>query len=296
MTIRSIGLRGAFVVNKYYTDNGIEYVASRLSAELGKRGHTLEFTPCPTLIYDENCSFDFGGGIDYVIFWNKDYMLARALEKAGIKVFNNSRAIEICDDKAKTYLQLSGSGVKVPRTVVAPVVYDVSEGTDSSFIARVENYLGYPVVVKENTGSQGRQVYLAQTRAELISLHASLLRTPHIFQRYEADERGVDIRVYVVGGKAVACCKRRNTTGFKSNVHMGGRVEKYEASDALKTEAERIASVIGLDYGSVDFLTGETHVFAEANSNAYMFGIEQLGYDIAGPFAEHIVRTVEGRN
>ena len=196
-------MRGAFVVNKYYTDNGIEYVASRLSAELGKRGHTLEFTPCPTLIYDENCSFDFGGGIDYVIFWNKDYMLARALEKAGIKVFNNSRAIEICDDKAKTYLQLFGSGVKVPRTVVAPVVYDVSEGTDSSFIARVENYLGYPVVVKENTGSQGRQVYLAQTRAELISLHASLLRTPHIFQRYEADERGVDIRVYVVGGKAV---------------------------------------------------------------------------------------------
>ena len=73
-------------------------------------------------------------------------------------------------------------------------------------------------------------------------------------------------------------------------------MEKYDASEELVSEAERIASIIGLDYGSVDFLTGKTHIFAEANSNAYMFGIERLGYNIAGAFADHIVRTVEGRN
>lgn len=288
-------MRGAFVVNKYYTDNGIEYVAARLSEELNKRGHSLDFTPCPTLCYDSDCGFNLGGGFDFVIFWNKDYMLARALEKSGVRVFNSADAIEVCDDKAKTYLKLSGSGISVPKTIVAPLVYDVSEETDLDFIRQVESYLGYPVVVKENTGSQGRQVYLAGTRAELAALHSSLLHIPHIFQNYVADERGVDIRIYVVGGRAVAWCKRRNTTGFKSNVHMGGRAEKYDAPAALIREAERIAVALGLDFGSVDFLTGRTHVFAEANSNAYIYAIESLGFDIAGAYAQHIDDSMRWR-
>jgi glutathione synthase/RimK-type ligase-like ATP-grasp enzyme len=129
-----------------------------------------------------------------------------------------------------------------------------------------------------------------------LAIHGNLLHTPHVFQSYVADERGVDIRVYVVGGKAVACCKRRNTTGFRSNVHLGGRAEKYDAPEALLREAERIATILGLDYGSVDFLTGESHVFVEANSNAYIFAIEKLGYNVAGAYADHIVSTMEKEN
>ena len=286
-------MRGAFVVNKYYTDNGIEYVANRLSAEFQKRGHTLDITSCPTLFYDEDCSLKVGGGFDFIIFWNKDFAVARALEKAGLRVFNCADAIENCDDKARTYLMLSGSGVRVPRTVVAPLVYDVSPQNDLSFITQVENYLGYPVVVKENTGSQGRQVYLAENRSELIALHGTLLHVPHVFQNYVADERGVDIRVYVIGGKAIASCKRQNTTGFRSNVHMGGRAVKFDAPSELMSEAERIAKILGLDYGSIDFLTGENPVFVEANSNAYIFAIESLGYNVAGAYAEHIIATME---
>lgn len=289
-------MRGAFVVNKYYTDNGMEYVADRLTAELNARGVTLDVAVCPTLMYDGECNINFGGDFDFVVFWNKDVLVARALEKRGLRVFNSAAAIELCDDKAKTFLALAGHGVNVPKTVVAPHVYDVSDHNDRAFITQVESYLGYPVVIKENTGSQGRQVYLAETRAELLSCHGALLHKPHIFQSYVADERGVDIRVYVVGGKAVACCKRRNTTGFRSNVHLGGRAEIFDAPETLLKEAERIATILGLDYGSVDFLTGESHVFVEANSNAYIYAIERLGYNVAGAYAEHIVSTMEKKN
>ncbi len=289
-------MRGAFIVNKYYTDGGIEYVANRLSEELQSRGHTLDITPCPTLFYDDECSLKVGGGFDFIVFWNKDYQVARALEKQGTRVFNKARAIRDCDDKSKTYLRLAGKGVNVPKTVVAPLVYDVTTQSDLNFITQVENYLGYPMVIKESTGSQGRQVYLIENRSELIAVHNALLHVPHVLQCYVADERGVDIRVYVVGGKAVASCKRRNTTGFKSNVHMGGRAEKYDAPQELLAEAERIATVLELDYGSIDFLTGENHVFVEANSNAYIYAIEQLGFNVAGAYAEHIIRTMEQEN
>ena len=286
-------MRGAFIVNKYYSDNGIEYVANRLSEEFARLGHTLDVAPCPMLFYDDECSLKVGGGFDFIIFWNKDYQVAEALEKTGARVFNSAQAICDCDDKAKTYLRLSGEGVKVPKTVVAPLVYDITTQNDLNFITQVENYLGYPIVIKENTGSQGRQVYLAENRSELIAIHSNLLHTPHVFQSYVADERGVDIRVYVIGGKAIASCKRRNTTGFKSNVHMGGRAEQYDAPQSLLSEAERIATILGLDYGSIDFLTGDEPVFVEANSNAYIYAIESLGYNIAGAYAEHIIRTLE---
>ncbi len=286
-------MRGAFIINKYYSDNGIEYIANRLCEEFAKRGHTLDVTPCPTLFYDDKCSLKMGGGFDFVIFWNKDFQVATALERAGVRVFNSSKAICDCDDKAKTYLRLAGEGVRVPKTVVAPQVYDVTTQNDLNFIMQVENYLGYPVIIKENTGSQGRQVYLAENRAELIALHSGLLHVPHVFQSYVADERGVDVRIYVVGGKAIASCKRRNTTGFKSNVHMGGRAEKFDAPQELLAEAERIAKILELDYGSIDFLPAKEPVFVEANSNAYFYAIERLGYDIAGAYVEYIIRTME---
>lgn len=285
-------MRGVFAVNKYYTDNGVEYAAARLQSEFAKRGHTLDVAPCPTLMYDEKCNRSLLGGFDFVIFWNKDCIAASELERTGVRVFNSAQAIENCDDKAKTISILAGHDVAVPKTVFAPHVYDVNNESDWVFIDQVENYLGYPIVIKENKGSQGRQVYLAQTRSELSAMHKALLHTPHIFQQYVSDERGVDIRVYVVGGKAVAWCKRRNTTGFKSNVHMGGRAEKFDAPDELLREAERIADLLKLDFGSVDFLTGPTHIFAEANSNAYFFAIEKLGFDVAGAYADYVIKTL----
>lgn len=289
-------MRGAFVVNKYYTDGGIEYAFDRLRSEFAVRGVDLNVMPCPTcylsadgkpIVSDDFLKFDF------VVFWDKDVAAASVLERTGKRVFNSSEAIEVCDDKAKTALKLIDCGVGLPETLFAPVVYDINDSSDTKFISEVETALNYPVVVKENKGSQGRQVYLATNRDELTELRKKLLHIPHIYQRYVSDERGVDIRVYTVGGKAIAACKRKNTTSFKSNVHMGGTAVDFRLSDKLKAQAERIAEILQLDYGSIDFLT-ESGVFAEANSNAYFTAIEKLGYNIAGAYAEYVIKALEG--
>mgnify|MGYP002627967192 CR=1 FL=1 len=53
---------------------------------------------------------------DYVIFWDKDIVLAKQLENMGLKLFNSSRAIEICDNKALTYVELNGK-IEMPDTI-----------------------------------------------------------------------------------------------------------------------------------------------------------------------------------
>lgn len=287
-------LKGAFVVNKYYTDDGIEYVYTRLKEELAKGGASLERVACPTLEYGDDGAMRAECNADFAIFWNKDAAVARALEKL-MPVFNCGDAIEACDDKARTYAKIADNGIRVPMTIVAPVRYDVTQDIDSELIDIAARKLGFPIVVKESTGSQGRQVYLAENIDELVALSQRLVHTPHVLQRYVVDERGVDVRIYVVGGRAIAGCKRRNTTSFKANVHMGGVAESFKPSAELLAEAEKISALLGLDYGSIDFLT-ERGCFLEANSNAYFKAIEGLGCDIAGAYARHILTETEKRN
>ena len=279
-------MKGAFVENRYYVDDGIDYAYERLSAEFAARGVTLDRVKCPIVLVGKRFDFDY----DFAIFWNKDVSAALELCARGVKVFNSPHAIEICDDKQKTAAILSESDVKMPITVFAPHAYTPTE-TDKDLFEEVGK-LGFPLVIKESRGSQGRQVYLAENMVEAKSIHRELGVKPHLFQSFEGDEKGSDIRVYVVGKKAAGWGKRRNTTSFRSNIASGGKIEKFDIPDSLKKEAERIASLIGLDFGSVDFLPASEPIFVEANSSAYLRGVESLGFNIAGAIAEHVIGGV----
>ena len=276
-------MKGAFIENRYYVDDGINYAYERLSAEFSARGVTLDRIKCPITVIGKPTDF----GYDFAILWNKDVSAALEMQSRGIPVYNSPLAIEICDDKQKTAAVLSRSGVKMPVTVFAPHAY-LPQDDDEDLFREVDK-LGYPVVIKESRGSQGKQVYLAGTKEKAKEIHRSLGVKPHLFQSFEGDEKGSDIRVYVVGGKAVGWGKRRNTTSFRSNVAAGGKIEKYDCPDSLKTEAERIAATLELSFGSVDFLPAPEPVFIEANSSAYLKGIESLGFDVAGEIAKYVL-------
>ena len=77
------------------------------------------------------------------------------------------------------------------------------------------------MVVKEAYGSFGAQVYLAKNRSELDALRNRLKYMPHLYQRYVKNSSGEDIRIIVVGGKAVAAMKRKNNGDFRANIELG---------------------------------------------------------------------------
>jgi len=282
-------LKGALLFNKYYTDEGQDYVQARLTECFSKRGVCLH----SPVVYAQ-----FGGApklpeIDFVIFWDKDVVLAKCLEQSGVRVFNNSFALEHCDDKSKTYVLLSQAHIPLIPTVFAPLKYAAAAPcADKNLLSLVENAFGYPLIVKQNIGSLGKQVSLIKTRAQLETAHKRLLYIPHQYQKL-IGKRGEDIRVYTVGGKAIAAFKRTNTASFTANAATGGKTEITALTESLKHLSETAAKALRLDFGAIDFLEENgQYYFLEANSNAYFKAAEAAGIEIADKIVNHIILSV----
>ncbi len=282
-------MKGIIVKNRYYSDSGQRYVTDRLKEELKKL--SVDVTDYEGILsYGEHGNYQLPDvDADFVIFFDKDAALSRALEKK-YRVFNRTFTLIACDDKEKTYAEIEGMGIRIPPTVIAPLMFETSDANDVEFQKSVIQRLGFPMIVKENVGSLGMQVHLASNEAELTEIRTRFKHTPHMYQRYEG-KFGSDIRTYVVGGKVVAACKRQNTASFKSNISMGGDMELISPDERFINAAERIATRLKMDYGSVDFADASEPIFLEANSNAYFRAIEKLGVNIAAHFAAHIVKS-----
>lgn len=288
--------KGLVVVNAYEVFGSVAHMVERLREEFSPYGITLDVKNTSELKLAINKDETVSTSplpYDFAIFLDKDPYVSILLEKAGLRLFNNAKAIASCDDKVKTFLDLLGSGVSIPKTIPGPLRY--SEKENLSFLEDVES-LGYPIVVKENYGSLGKKVYLAKNREELIALEEQISFLPRLYQEFIESSSGVDLRVIVIGGKAVAAMKRRSLNGdFRSNIALGGVGEIAHPSPIFLETAERVASHLGLDYCGVDLLKGPhgEPILCEVNSNAFIQGIEKVtGINVAGAYASYIYKEV----
>ena len=231
---------------------------------------------------------------DYVIFWDKDIRLARALEAGGLRLFNPASAIEACDDKSLTASLLAGK-VRMPKTYTLPFTYDNIGYNDFTFLDAIEGELLYPFVIKECFGSFGAQVYLAKSRIEAENILSRTGGRPCIAQEYIGTGRGYDIRINVVGDKCVATMLRYNDNDFRANITGGGSMKKYEPNGAQCDMALSVCRELKLDYAGVDILFGKDSepVLCEVNSNAHFKNIfDCTGVNVAEHIMEHILNSV----
>ncbi len=233
-------------------------------------------------------------GYDFCIYLDKDKYISYMLEKEGIRLFNSARAIELCDDKMTTALALSNSGIPIPKTLPGLLCYDEGAPLNEQALRIVEEELGYPVIVKSSFGSMGTGVFKAENFEQLKGAASALKMQPHLFQQYIAESAGRDIRVIVIGGKAVAAMERISGGDFRSNIAMGGRGLKIDMPVQVKEMAEKAAALLNLDYCGADILFGkEGFYLCEVNSNAFFDGIEAAtGVNIAKLYANHIAKTM----
>ncbi|MBR2646395.1 MAG: RimK family alpha-L-glutamate ligase [Clostridia bacterium] len=234
-------------------------------------------------------------GYDFVVYLDKDKYLGKTLEESGIRLFNSARAVEICDDKMLTYLALKNAGVRLIKTIAAPLCYTPNAVVEEKFLNFVASELGFPLVVKKSYGSFGAGVQLVHGMPELRLAAQNCLYEPHFFQQYISASAGKDIRVIVVGGKAIAAMERVAQKGeFRSNIELGGVGKNITLTEEYRTAAERAATSLRLDYCGVDLLeTDEGPILCEVNSNAFFEGLEKTtGVNVAAAYAEHIVVSV----
>ena len=232
---------------------------------------------------------------DFVLFWDKDVRLAKMLEAEGFKVFNSAEAIETCDDKALSFIKLKNTDIKMPMTFTAPMTFD-RQYKDYTFLFQIESTLGYPMVIKENKGSFGEQVYLVNNHAEAMLKIREFNHCDFIMQEYISYSKGKDVRIHVVGDKVVTAMERSNPSDFRANITNGGTMKPYTPTKEQKEMALKVCTALGLDFAGVDIMFGQEGepILCEINSNAHFKNIyDCTGVNVADYIIRHILDRIE---
>ncbi len=234
---------------------------------------------------------------DFCVFLDKDKAVARLLEKCGTKLYNSAKAIEICDDKILTHIELSNYGILMPDCIYAPLCYYADVEISEDFLNLVSRELGFPLVAKNCYGSLGAGVFLINDSQELREFEERNKLKEHFYQKF-IGYGGEDIRVIVVGGKYVCAMNRKNSCDFRSNIELGGKGTKYEAGKKLINLCEKVADILKLDYCGIDVLCdGKGNFYiCEVNSNAFFAEAERVcGVNIAKKYAEFIIEKLNNK-
>lgn len=216
--------------------------------------------------------------------------IIRHLERLGVLVLNQSTAIETVKDKLYTQQILAASNLPVPKTMLVKFPIDVE---------LVKKQLGFPVVVKLISGSKGSGVYLSDTPEnfeDLMTLIESTKSSANIIiQEFIASSHGRDLRVFMIGGRAVACMQRVSTDGnFKANISRGGDAQPFALTPEIEMLAIETVREVGLDIAGVDLLFDADHFkVCEVNSSPGFKGIEKAYPDMN--VADMILQYVEMR-
>ncbi|WP_203246773.1 ATP-grasp domain-containing protein [Sporosarcina beigongshangi] len=232
---------------------------------------------------------------NFVVFLDKDILLAHYLKNAGVAVFNNPIVIETCDNKAKQYLQLAASDIPMPETIIAPKVYPAFTIRNSGYYERVLERLKLPMIIKEGHGSFGMKVYLIETEQQFYEKIDELRGVDYVFQKFIATSRGRDIRVNIVGGEIVAAMYRYSETDFRANITNGGVASKVELTDSQRKLAIQAAEAVGAEFAGVDLLFGnnEEPLVCEVNAAAHIRNIYNVtGVNVADAMIAYILRKL----
>lgn len=271
----------------------------RLKEEFQKLGVDVDIKPnsIDTAMIIEGKAVSFIEEYDFVIYLDKDKYTSALLEKAGMRLFNRHEAIRTCDDKMDTHIKLSGQGINMPDTIAGLLCYseDASIKEIMQRVNLIEQRLGYPCIIKECYGSLGAKVYCANNRDELLERMEKVKLKSHLFQKMISSSRGRDVRVIVIGGKALCGMKRTSETDFRSNIELGGIGEPIELPESFRKISERVADILKLDYCGIDLLYGENDepIVCEVNSNAFFGAMESVsGVNVAATYAKYMYETI----
>ena len=284
-------MRGWLIVNSFMNTDKFISLYEMLSASFKKHNVILDIKKASDI------SLEVGANIenkpDFAIFWDKDVYLAERLEKSGVRLFNNKRAVLLCDNKILMYQALIENGVKIPKTFIAPKTFEGLEYNNRDFLNKVIKEIGFPMVVKEAYGSFGEQVYLANDEESLNKIVDSIGYKDFLLQEYIASSKGKDVRINVVGDNAIVSMLRENDNDFRSNISSGGHGSLYEPSKEFIDLALKATKALGLDFAGVDVMFGKDGpILCEVNSNPqFASTLAATGVDLADYIADYIIKN-----
>ncbi|MGI6611998.1 MAG: 30S ribosomal protein S6--L-glutamate ligase [Candidatus Nanosyncoccaceae bacterium] len=275
------------------------YSTKRLKEEAELRGHEVD------IIKYKNCYVSIEEN-DNKVFYNGEPLghydaiipriansmtrygtaIVRQLEMQGVYSTAKSIAIVRARDKLRSMQLLAKYGVDIPKTVVSRNNSDIDD--------LLEQLGGTPVIIKLARGTHGNGVVLAETKKAAKSVLQAFYvmdadGTNILIQEFIEESAGVDIRIFVVGGRVVASMKRKSLTDdFRSNLHQGGTGEPIKLTDDEKKMAIRAARAMGLGIAGVDIMRSKRGPLVLEVNASPGFGIEKVtGRNVAVKMIEY---------
>ncbi len=213
-------------------------------------------------------------------------------EWVGTPVVNRAKAIAAARHKFHSLRILAQHGLPTPPSLTVGSAEFLEDA-----VAEVGNY---PFILKPFHGTHGTGVMLLDTPTSLTSAVDALcdLHEDYVIQPFIAEAGGVDIRVLVVGGEAIAAMKRSAPVGeFRANIHRGASGEAVSLSDEYTDIAIKAASALELEIAGVDLLqTNAGPVVLEVNPSPGFEELESVtGINIADAIIEFVIAFAQKR-
>jgi ribosomal protein S6--L-glutamate ligase len=213
----------------------------------------------------------------------------RHISLMGIPLVNDLDSILLARNQFQTLQVLAASRILVPDTLFV--------NSPEGFKPAIARLKGYPVVLKQVSGRQGKGVILVDNELHLDSAINDYLdkRKGLLVQRFIPPAGRKDIRVLVVGGKIVGAMELKPKRGdFRANYHLNQIGRSKIMSAKLEQLALKAASQLGLEIAGIDFIvTQEGKVLViEVNYSPGFKGMEATtGFDIAAKIIKYVVAS-----
>jgi ribosomal protein S6--L-glutamate ligase len=212
------------------------------------------------------------------------------MECMGIPCINGFSALALARDKFLSLRRLDLAGLAVPRTFLV---------TESSQLITVIGKLGgFPVVIKALRGRQGTSVY----RVEDMEFAQYMVDRPPrpgegvLVQQYISTADEGDVRIVVVGGRAVAAMRRIPRKGdFRSNAHLRGKGVPWNPVPDWISMALKATDLLQLGVSGVDMMRGlDGPLILEVNTTPGFRELERVtGVDVAREIICHAVEIAK---
>ncbi|GAH46507.1 unnamed protein product, partial [marine sediment metagenome] len=206
-------------------------------------------------------------------------MLAEFLNNKGKIIVDEKLARPKGGSKFTTLLKLNTAGISVPVSFQALAV---------SEILNQAKKIGYPIIAKHKKGKKGKGVYKLDNKKELaLFTEKNQDLESIIFQQFI--DSNFDIRVFVVGDKALGSMKRTAPAGdFRSNIAVGGTGEKFDASRDLCNMAIKSIQAVRNEIAGIDVMIKNNQAYViEVNRAPEFQGFEKnTGVNVARKILE----------